>query len=265
MPAWLGRAAVGLLAAAIVALAARRTRSLATSGAGAATLVGTAAVAAGWAWGTLLVLYFVTSSLLSRAGAAEKARRTGPIVAKSGARDALQVLANGGPFALCALATSWADGAAPLAVAAAGALAAATADTWATEIGTLRDDTPRSLRTWRTVPPGTSGAVSAAGSAAMVGGALFIAIGASALGLTDALAAVTVAGCAGALADTIVGATLQDRRWCDSCELGTEREVHDCGTVTRHVGGLTRVDNDVVNLLATLTGALVGWLLAFRG
>jgi uncharacterized membrane protein len=99
----------------------------------------------------------------------------------------------------------------------------------------------------------------------MVAGAFFTALGARLLGLTDALAAVTVAGVAGALADTLIGATLQDRRWCDACGLPTERTVHDCGGVTRHVGGLVRIDNDAVNLFATVTGALVGWLLGFTG
>src|SRR3954464_8873352 len=102
MPSAFHRAAVGLLAAIAIALAARRAGSLANSGAFAAVLVGTAAVAAGWSWGALLVLYFVSSSALSHAGGAEKERRTSGVVAKGGARDAVQVIANGGVFALCA-------------------------------------------------------------------------------------------------------------------------------------------------------------------
>jgi uncharacterized protein (TIGR00297 family) len=264
MPAALVRAALGLVAATAVALAARRAGSLSGSGAVAAVAVGTAAVAAGWGWGTLLVLYFVLSSALSHAGSTEKLRRTGGVVAKGGARDATQVLANGGVFALCAL---WAPLAGNrtgmLAAAAAGALAAAAADTWATEIGVLCGGTPRALPTLRAVPPGTSGAVSAAGTGAMIAGALCVALAARALGLTDTVGAVTAAGCAGALADTVIGATVQERRWCDGCRLATERQVHDCGAPTRHVGGLSLVDNDAVNLLATAVGAAAALLLAF--
>jgi uncharacterized protein (TIGR00297 family) len=229
--------------------------------------VGAAAVSAGWGWGALLVLYFVSSTLLSHAGSAEKARRIGGIVAKGGARDAAQVLANGGVFALCALGTLGTDSATAhaLAVAAAGALAAATADTWATEVGTLVGGTPRTLLTWRSVPPGTSGAISAPGTAAMLAGALFIALAARALALTDALLAVAVGGVAGAMADSLLGATLQERRWCDACGRGTERRVHDCGAPTRAAGGLAVVDNDAVNLLATLVGAAAAALLAFHG
>jgi uncharacterized protein (TIGR00297 family) len=259
------RSAAGLLAAGAVALLARRAGSLSTSGAAAATVVGTAAVAAGWPWGVLLVLYFVVASLLSRSGHAEKARRTDAVVAKGGTRDATQVLANGGVFALCALTTLVAEpGAARvLAAAAAGALAAANADTWATEVGTLLGGRPRALLTLRRVPYGTSGAVSAVGSVAMLAGALFIALAARMLGLTDALAAVGFGGAAGAIADSLLGATLQERRWCEACGLATERRQHDCGAPTRFAGGLAVVDNDAVNLLATIVGAAVAALLVF--
>lgn len=263
MPACLVRTGAGFLAATLTAFLARRAGALSTSGAIAAAIVGTASVVAGWNWGTLLVLYFVASTALSRIGIAEKERRTGGVVAKGGARDAAQVFANGGVFALGALAAS-ALGAPPTLVAGAvGALAAAAADTWATEIGVLLGGTPRSVLTLRAVPPGTSGGVSAAGTIAMISGALFVALAARTLALTDALSIVTLAGCAGALADTLIGATLQERRWCDACGLATERLTHDCHAATRFAGGVPGMDNDVVNLLATLTGAAAAALLAF--
>ena len=259
------RAAFGLLAAVTIALAARRARSLSGSGALAAVVVGTAAVAAGWGWGALLMLYFVAASALSHAGAAEKERRTAAIVAKGGARDAAQVAANGGVFALCAVAAlcGWVDQRV-LATAAAGALAAAAADTWATELGVLFGGTPRSVPGLHPVPPGTSGAVSVVGTAGLVAGALGVALVARVLALTDAVAVVTVAGCAGAVADTLLGAALQERRWCDACSLATERRVHVCGAPTRRVGGLAVLDNDAVNLVATLVGAATALALAFR-
>lgn len=265
MPDTLSRAVLGLLAAVAIALVARRAGSLSNSGAVAASIVGTAAVAAGWGWGALLVLYFVLSSALSHAGSAEKTRRTAAIVEKGGARDATQVLANGGVFALCCLGVS-AVGQSSVGLfsaAAAGSLAAATADTWATEIGTLMGGVPRAALSFRAVPPGTSGAVSAVGTVAMVAGALGIALAARLLGLTHAFAAIAAAGCVGALTDTLLGATIQDRRWCDACVRATERRRHDCGSVTRRVGGMTAVDNDAVNLLATLAGAVSAALLAF--
>jgi uncharacterized protein (TIGR00297 family) len=260
------RAAAGLASALAVALLARRARSLDDSGAAAATVVGAVAVAAGWGWGAYLMTFFVSSSALSRLGRREKARRTAGVVEKGGERDAAQVLANGGVFTLAlGGAVAWSaagrNGVATLVLgaAAAGALAAAAADTWATEVGTLVGGTPRSLRGWRAVPPGTSGAVSAAGTAAMLAGALALAGTARLLGAPGALAlGAAVGGVAGALLDTLAGAALQERRRCDACGLATEQRVHDCGTPTRRTGGVPGIGNDLVNVSCTVAGALVG-------
>jgi len=248
------RAAVGLLAATVIALIAHRAGSLSRSGAIAAALVGSACTAAGYAWGALLVIYFIASVALSRLGRARKEARTASIVAKGGARDAFQVIANGGVFAACALL------AAP--IAALGALAAATADTWATEIGTLYGGMPRSLLTGKAVSAGTSGGVSVAGSLAMLAGAAFTPAVAAALSLPHVIVVATIGGIAGAMADSMLGATLQERRWCATCQRASERRVHDCGTPTTFAGGLAWMDNDLVNLIATIVGAAVAALLA---
>jgi len=158
------RALAGLVVATAIAIAARRSRTLAPGGAAAALVVGTVAMTAGWAWGAALIVFFVASSLLSRVGRAAKAARTRAIVEKGDERDAWQVLANGGAFAVAALGVLVAPARAPWAAIGLGALAAATADTWATEVGTLAGGRPRSLAGWRPVPPGTSGAVSSVGT-----------------------------------------------------------------------------------------------------
>ncbi len=215
---------------------------------------------AGGRWGALLIGYFAVSALLSRIGAREKALRTGTVVAKGGARDWRQVLANGGVFAACLL---LAPGTASLwATAALGAIAASAADTWATEIGTLLGGTPLSLRTFTRIETGTSGGVSVAGTLAMGLGATAIAIGAASLGVPVNLRAVIVGGIAGAAADTVLGATLQERRWCSQCRRYTERRVHGCGTTTSVAEGVAGVENDAVNLSATIVGAAVAALLS---
>lgn len=261
-PGALARLVAGLALAAAIAVAARRARSLSTSGAVAATLVGAACVAAGWAWGALLVTYFVASSALSRWKEDAKARRTAGIVAKGGERDAMQVVANGGLYALAAVATLALPHPA-LVGAALGALAAATADTWGTEVGTLARGTPRLVTSWRAVPAGTSGAVSVPGSLATAGGALFIGGVALLLGFRGApVAAGVLAGILGAATDSLLGATVQSRRWCEACARPTERDVHDCGARTRPAGGWGWLDNDRVNVACVATGALAGGGLA---
>ncbi|HEY0929672.1 MAG TPA: DUF92 domain-containing protein [Gemmatimonas sp.] len=253
-----------------IALAARRAHTLSTSGAIAATIGGTLSIAAGWTWGIFVVVWFLYASVLSRAGRRRKAMQTAGIVAKGGRRDAWQVLANGGVYfalaaaAIIALTLALPEHAALAAQIAAASLIAAGADTTATEVGTWWQGTPVSLRTWSRVPPGTSGAVSVPGTTALVAAALLLTGMAVAIGLVppEAFWPVAVAGIAGALIDTLLGAIVQSRRYCAFCGESTEQLVHRCDTATRADGGWNWMTNDMVNLLCTVTAALIagGWL-----
>jgi uncharacterized membrane protein len=71
---------------------------------------------------------------------------------------------------------------------------------------------------------------------------------------------IVVAGVAGSLADSAIGAALQALRWCPNCERACETNPHDCGTPTRLHRGVAWMDNDAVNLVATSTGAVVAAL-----
>ena len=274
---------LAIAVAAGIAAAALRARALTPSGAAAATVVGSVAVGVSPAWGAFLMLWFASTAALSRAGRRRKARHVGEMVAKGGARDARQVLANGGAFTLLlgvwwlsaaatrstALGLGWlsADASLSTALGVSGAEtarltalavgAAAAADTWATETGTWARATAWSLRTGRLVPAGTSGAITLPGTAGLVVGATCWACVAALLGLVPWAAtwAVAAGGVAGATADTIVGAWWQVRRRCPACAAATEQDPHACGTATHVTGGLPWLDNDAVNLLATLVGA----------
>jgi len=172
----------------------------------------------GWRGLLLLLAFFVSGSLLTRGG---------------GRRNARQVVANGGVAAVAALAGSW--------PAFAGAVAAATADTWATEIGAFSRTAPRLITSGVPVARGANGGITPLGTAggvlgaAVVGGLTWVL--APHLGWLGAVAA--VAGVAGMLIDSLLGATLQgsEDRW---------------------------LDNDAVNLAMTLAGAGIaaaGWRL----
>ena len=110
--------------------------------------------------------------------------------------------------------------------------------------------------------PGTSGGVTVAGCLAMAAGAAFVAIIARAISLPDAVVVIVAAGISGALADSLLGATLQEKRWCPACNAASERRVHDCGAPTAFRGGVAWIDNDAVNLFSTLVGAAVAAILA---
>ena len=259
------RPALGIVAAALIALAANRTRLLSTSGAFAASIIGSLAVAVAWSWGILLVAYFVAAASLSRLGRRTKEERTQAIVAKPGPRDATQVFANGAVFAVAAAAALvWPN---PVwGVLAAGSLAASEADTAATEIGTLLGGEPRSIVTYRRVPPGTSGGMTPAGTLAAIIGAGFVSFIALVLGTLErgssAVWIIAASGFVGALIDSVLGATIQARRWCDACNLATERRIHRCGNATRSAGGLPWLDNDAVNVVSSAAGGLLAVLLA---
>ena len=225
-------------------------RWLSPGGVAAAVAVGAAVVAGRGIGGLLLLLaFFLTASLLTPGG---------------GRRTAIQVAANGGVAAVAAL---LAVGGAGWARAFAGALAAAAADTWSTEIGARSPRTPRLLTTGQSVPRGTSGGVTWLGTSAGVGGAVFIAAVAALLGIVSPRAALWVAagGVAGGLSDSVLGATLQARYRCPACGQPGESPRHTCGRAAALVGGVRWLTNDTVNLVATLVGAAVAALPALSG
>lgn len=209
----------------------------------------------------------MASSLLTRWGRAEKEARTAAVVPAGSARDVRQVAANGTVYAGAALAATL-TGDARWGLAALGAIAAAAADTWATEVGTRWGGIPRSVLSGARLAPGESGGVTPAGIAASVVAASLVgAAGPWTLGPVpvEALPLATViaiAGLAGSLVDSGLGAALQAKRWCARCGAWTEREVHPCGATTRHARGLRWMTNDTVNLLSTVAGAGVALALA---
>jgi uncharacterized protein (TIGR00297 family) len=252
---------VALAIAGAVSSIAFRSRLLSPSGAVAATIVGAAAVLAGTRWIVLLLFFFITASALSRWRAAERDRLVGALIEKGSRRDAMQVLANGAVFAVSAFLSTRAFSSG-WAAAGVGAIAAATADTWGTEIGTVAGGEPRSILSGRKVLPGTSGGITIAGTLAGFSGAIVTALLARLLDWPTPVHAVVLGGIAGSFVDSLLGATVQERRWCPSCSALTERRVHSCGTLTVQRGGIRGCDNDIVNLLSIMAGAAVTWTLS---
>jgi uncharacterized protein (TIGR00297 family) len=233
--------------------------SLSPSGVLGAILIGTPVFGLAGAVGTAALLgFFISSSALSKAFRARKAG-VEEEYAKTGTRDLGQALANGGVAGLAAVLLG-VTGDERYALAMLGALVAANADTWATELGVLSRSPPRLVTTLRPVAPGTSGAVSGVGLLAATAGAAFVGLVAALAGARWSLVPwLILAGVAGSLVDSFLGATVQDVRWCDACGRETERRIHRCGRSTRSHRGFSWLGNDTVNVVATVAGALLAF------
>ncbi len=248
---------LGVLMAAIVALLSHRLRFLSTSGAAATFLLGTVVFGIGrWPFTLPILTFFILSSLLSKMGGERKKRLAG-MIEKGGARDAWQVIANGGLGGLLLIGGYiWPHPVWYLLFAA--SLAAATADTWGTEIGTLSRRDPRSIITFKPVPAGTSGGISVIGTLGSALGSLVLA-GVSWLAAPHQSPSFVggreflllfAAGIAASLFDSVLGATLQARFRCPACLKKTEKLHHCGGEPTTFIGGLHWMNNDRVNMAA---------------
>jgi uncharacterized protein (TIGR00297 family) len=255
--------ALGLVLGMGVSAFAYLTGHLTANGALTAALVG------GFTFGlgglipaVLLIIFFLSSSVLSRLGA-ERKQALAVAFAKGGRRDIGQVLANGGIPVILAVLYGLSGGSLWLA-GLVGALAASTADTWATEIGVLARRQPFLISTGERVEPGTSGAVTPEGTLAALGGAGVIGSAAWFLHGTETLGVLAlVGGLVGALFDSLLGATVQAIYHCPTCGKETERHpYHTCGSETTILRGWYWLNNDGVNFASSFIGglaALVGW------
>jgi uncharacterized protein (TIGR00297 family) len=181
----------------------------------------------------LLSLFVLTFSA-TRFGRGKK-QRLGVAEDKRG-RNAAQVAANLGVAGLgAAAALSHPLPGKCYAVLVAAALAEATADTLASELGEVLGGQPLMVTTRSRVPPGTDGAISLAGTLAGLGGAVLVALVATltlGLGINDAVG--TGLGAAGGLfVDSLLGATAERRGW---------------------------LNNDAVNFLSTVAAAAIAGL-----
>ncbi len=247
----------------IIAVVSHRLRLL-TAGGAVATFLMAAVIfgIGGWLWTMPILTFFLASSLLSKLGGKRKLQYE-LLYEKSSMRDAGQVAANGGIASVLVALWYMFPSMTFVYTGFVGAIAAATADTWGTEIGTLAGGTPRSIVSFKRVEKGTSGGVSIIGLAGGLVGAALIAASALLFPQPQAIrnfaAVMVAAGLAGTLTDSVLGATLQAQFHCTGCGKTTERRDH-CSASTTHVRGLRWMNNDVVNLACAVAGGVVAIL-----
>lgn len=257
----------GEMLAALVAILSFRLRFLDAGGALVTFILGTIIFGlGGWSFSLPILAFFILSSLLSKFGARRKHSATEKFQ-KGSRRDWGQVLANGGVAGV--LVVFWYLQPEPLYYFLyLGAVAAVTADTWATEIGVLSAQPPRLITTWQIVSAGTSGAISFLGLMGAMLGAASIAVLGWAVQLREAayqfgikgIALITLGGVFAHLCDSVLGATIQAQQRCSVCAKVSEKKGECCGVAREPHSGWRWVDNDVVNGACGLCGVLIVFL-----
>ncbi|MFQ6676811.1 MAG: DUF92 domain-containing protein [Fidelibacterota bacterium] len=210
-------------------------------------------------WITPILSFFIFSSILSKIG-----KKSTDSIQKGSKRDIVQVFANGGVPMVIAL-VNYYDPFYFAYLSFLGAVAAATADTWATEIGFFSRRKPRHIMNLKPVKKGTSGgvtllgflgALSGAGVIALIGGYWLNSVAITSEQLSTACYWVVVAGFMGSLFDSILGGSVQSMFRCVVCNHETEKRIH-CQSPTHHLRGFQWLDNDGVNFANTIVGVLV--------
>lgn len=266
---------IGAVCAGLIAALAYKKQWLSGSGAYAAAIMGTIYYGAGnLLWFGLLILFFISGSLLSKMKG-ERKRKLEQDYAKTSRRDAGQVFANGGLGMILCLGHAVIPHPAWI-YAFVGVMATVTADTWATEWGSLSRKPPRSVLNGRVLEPGASGGVSVRGTVAAAIGALMIGLAAlafslwsgasiesSSVGAKDGILTIgllplvgLIGGLAGCFADSFLGATVQVMYQCEVCGKVVETKVH-CNRPTSYLRGWSWMTNDIVNGLSSIIGGVV--------
>nr|WP_285867938.1 DUF92 domain-containing protein [Mesobacillus maritimus] len=252
-------ASLGLIFLVLIAtMLAVKSSFLSWSGAAMAFLVGLCTALGFGIKGLLLMgAFFLSSSLFSKYKKINMVEFQ-HIHEKGSTRDWAQVLANGGLAALAGICSILSSDSIYL-MAFGIALASSNSDTWASELGSLSKKQPISVRGFKVVASGTSGAISFVGTMAGLLGALFIAVLSLLLFETNTKMFFFIVGFGfiGMLIDTLLGAFLQAEYRCARCGCRTEKLLH-CHQETTLSKGKAWMNNDVVNLLSGLLAVLLG-------
>jgi uncharacterized protein (TIGR00297 family) len=205
----------------------------------------------GWKWTVPILFFFIFSSLLSKIRE-KKNPSVNNYFEKSSSRDLIQVFANGGVGGILVIINFlipnfvWY-------FAYAGIVASACADTWGTEIGTMRRNKTYDILKLKPVEQGSSGGVSFSGFAGSLAGALFISL-ISVLWIDNNQ--ITFAGFAAGVFDSLLGASLQIQYRCAECERIIDKKIH-CEKKAFKYRGISFINNDFVNLTAGIFGGLI--------
>ncbi|PIA65278.1 hypothetical protein AQUCO_00100629v1 [Aquilegia coerulea] len=269
---------MGVLISFIIAIRSYKRKSLDVSGAFAGFLVMSLHISAGYRFGAILLVFFFTSSKLTKMGE-EKKRSIDADFKEGGQRNWIQVLTNSSIslvlVVIAGISTGWEDKCLDskestmvtcLIGGIIGHYACCNGDTWSSELGMLSSSQPRLITTFKPVRKGTNGAVTttgllAAAAAGSVIGLTFVLFGllttqcSSDVAMKQLLVIplATVAGLCGSLIDSLLGATMQFSGFCSV----RNKVVGKPGPTVKRISGLSILDNNAVNFVSILLTTLL--------
>ncbi|NXG80267.1 TMM19 protein, partial [Baryphthengus martii] len=261
----------------MIAVQGFKRKSLDHSGALGGLVVGFILTVANYSFFTSLLVFFVTSSKLTKWKKDIK-KKIDSEYKEGGQRNWVQVFCNGGiPTELAVLymiengpgemaidfskqyTASW------MCLSILGALASSAGDTWASEIGSVMSKSkPRLITTWEKVPVGTNGAVTFVGLLSSLLGGMAVGIAyfiTQLLFVTDLDVSAPqwplivfggAAGLLGSVIDSYLGATMQYSGFDQNTGMVVNHETKD----SKHISGKPILDNNTVNLFSSIFIAL---------
>jgi uncharacterized protein (TIGR00297 family) len=253
---------IGLLISIILTFYSLKFKLLTTSGIVAASILAIVIFGFGsWKWMIPISVFFVLSSILSIIRQ-KKNKDVEIYFDKSSQRDKWQVLANGG-LSIPLVTLHYFNPSELLYYLYISIIASVTADTWATEVGTLQKNKTFSIINFHKVEQGTSGGISLMGLAGAALGAFTIAL--SSLiwilpGFYGVILIIVVTGFLCSLIDSLLSAKLQAQYKCLICNRIIEKKNH-CGNSTHLFRGFHWINNDAVNFFTGISGGVISFVL----
>ncbi len=214
----------------------------------------------------LMVAFFISSSIIYIFNKKVE-KKLESVHEKGSRRDYIQVFANGGVALVCSIIYYYTNNYIYM-IAMAISFAAATADTWASEIGVLSRKKPISIVTFKRIENGMSGGVSLLGTFSALCGAGFIAVIFIVLsyilnGINNnifiILCIISIFGFFGAIIDSILGATVQGSYLNEKDKIITEKKISN-GSRNKKIKGFDFINNDAVNILSNILVVSI-WLI----